>query len=76
MRRKFDKGTLTSLRLQPVCGEENDISLRLTPRCDAYLSAPLLVSGCDMLFRLGLDKCQVPTKTTVPLPLLNWPGIQ
>jgi len=26
------------------------------------------------LFRFGLDKRQVPTKTTLLLPLLNWTG--
>jgi len=27
-----------------------------------------------MLFWFGLDKCQVPTKTALSLPLLNWTG--
>jgi len=26
------------------------------------------------LFWFGLDKCRVPTKTTLSLPLLNWTG--
>jgi len=26
------------------------------------------------LFWLGLDKCQVPIKTALPLPLLSWTG--
>jgi len=26
------------------------------------------------MFRVGLDKCQVPTKTVLLLPLLNWTG--
>jgi len=27
-----------------------------------------------LLFWSGLDKCQVPTKTALSLPLLNWTG--
>jgi len=26
------------------------------------------------MFLFGLDKCQVPTKTALLLPLLNWTG--
>jgi len=26
------------------------------------------------MFRFGLDKCQVPTKAALSLPLLNWAG--
>jgi len=28
----------------------------------------------NRLFWLGLDKCQVPTKTALSLPLLSWTG--
>jgi len=29
---------------------------------------------CRRMFRFGLDKCQVSTKTTSSVPLLNWTG--
>jgi len=28
----------------------------------------------EQVFWFGLDKCRVPTKTTLSLPLLNWTG--
>jgi len=30
--------------------------------------------GFSLLFWFGLDKCQVPTKTALSLPPLNWTG--
>jgi len=32
------------------------------------------MSEKSILFWFGLDKCQVPTKTTLSLPLLSWTG--
>jgi len=34
----------------------------------------LHLNPCVSLFWFGLDKCQVPTKTTLSLPLLSWVG--
>ena len=29
---------------------------------------------CLLMFWVGLDKCQAPTKTTLSLPFLTWTG--
>jgi len=33
-----------------------------------------LSTAANTLFWFGLDKCQLPTKTTLSLPLLSWTG--
>jgi len=34
----------------------------------------MIFSKLQTVFWFGLDKCQVPTKTALPLPLLSWKG--